>query len=233
MGFIIAGVIALLILIIMLLWIRLSLIYDGDGARISVKVLFFKYTVVGKKKKKPKKSDFKIRKFRRRRKKVIAKYRKKLSKTKKKSSQNAVKKSKSKKKSTPKELVSKLIDIFGLFLKRFPKYLRVDCARLMIGVGGKDAAETAISYGVTVQSVQYIAELLDKITNFEAKNNANISVYPDFTSEKWNVDIDVVMRLRVIHIVKLGIIVLKQYIKHKFKGKKTASKRSAAEEKAA
>ena len=219
MVFIILGALFLLLLLIMLLWVKLSLVYGENGARVAVKILFFKITVIGKKKRKPNKNDFKIKKFRRRRKRALAKYKKQLSKTKKKNSETTVKKQKSTKKSTPKELINKLIDIFGLFLKRFPRFLRIDCARLIIGVGGKDAAAVAVSYGVTVQSVQYLGVLLNEVTNFEAKDSAEISVYPDFAGGKWTADIDIVMRLRVIHIVRLGIAVLKGYIRHKF-GKK-------------
>ena len=226
MGFIIAGAIILLILIIMLSWIKLSLIYDEGGVIIAVKVLFFKITVVGKKKK-HKKSDYKLSKFRRRRKKALRKYRKRLEKQKKKAAKKTEEESKPKKKVSKKETIGKLLDIFAAFLKKFPKYLRVDCARLIIGVGGKDAAETAISYGVTVQSVQYIGTLLNNVTNFEAKKGAQIDVYPEFASGKWTADINIVMRLRVIHIINLGIIVLKQYIKQKLGGKKPTKENNA------
>ena len=222
MGFIIAGTVILLILLIMLLWIRLSLIYNESGTVIAVKVLFFKIAVVGKKKK-HKKSDYKLRKFRRRRNKAIRKYRKRLEKQKKKTAKKPEQQSKPKKKVSKKETVKKLLDIFAVFLKRFPRYLRIDCARLIIGVGGKEAAETAINYGVTVQSVQYIGTLLNNVTNFEAKNTDKINVYPDFASGKWTADINIVMRLRVIHIIKLGIAVLSQYIKQKLGIKKTTN----------
>ena len=233
MVFIILCAVFLLLLFIMLLWIRLSLVYNEDGAKVAVKILFFKLTVVGKKKRRPDKKDFKVRRFRRRRKKALAKYRKKLSKTKKKTAEKTEAAKKPKKKSSPKELISKIIDIFGLFLKRFPKYLRIDCARLIVGVGGKDAASVAISYGVTVQSVQYVATLLNSVTNFKAKDDAQISVYPDFVTEKWTADINIVMRLRVIHIVKLGFAVLRGYLRHKLGGKKQTKNKSADTQKAA
>lgn len=234
MGFIIAGaVILLLLLIIMLLWVKLSLVYGEDGGRITVKLLFFKITLLGKKDKKIKKWDFKSRRFKRRRKKAILKYQKKLAKRKKKTAVKSEEKSAVKKKTSKKETIGKLLDIFGVFLKRFPRYLRIDCAKLIIGVGGSDAAAVAVNYGVTVQSVQYIATMLSGVTNFKARNDARISVYPDFAGGKWAADIDIVMRLRIIHIIKLGVIVLKQYLKQKLSGKKTSGKVSRDEKRAA
>ena len=233
MGFIIAGAVIILLLLIMLLWVKLSLVYGESGGRITVKILFFKISLLGKKDKKIKKSDFKTRKFKRRRKKAILKHRKKLAKRKKKTAAKSEEKSAVKKKASKKETIKKLLDIFGVFLKRFPRYLRVDCARLIIGVGGSESAAVAVNYGVTVQSVQYIATLLDGITNFKARNDARISVYPDFVNGKWNADISIVMRLRIIHIIKLGIIVLKQYFRQKLGGKKTDKKGSSGEKRVA
>ncbi len=234
MGFIIAGgVILLLLLIIMLLWVKLSLVYGDDGGRITVKILFFKISLIGKKDKKIKKSDFKTRKFKRRRKKAILKYQKKLAKRKKKTDKKTEGTSAVKKKTSKKEMIGKILDIFSVFLKRFPRYLRVDCARLVIGVGGSDAAKVAVNYGAVVQSVQYIATLLNGVTNFKARNDARISVYPDFVNEKWAADISIVMRLRIIHILKLAVIALKQYLKQKLGGKKTVKKDRAGEKRAA
>ncbi len=226
MGFIIAGAIIILLLLILLLWVKLSLVYDDSGGRITVKFLFFKISLLGKKDKKIKKSDFKTRRFKRRRKKAILKYQKRLAKRKKKTGKNTEETLTVKKKTSKRETVNKILDIFKVFLKRFPRYLRIDCARLVIGVGGADAASVAVSYGVTVQSVQYVATLLNEVTNFKARNDAQVSVYPDFAEGKWTADINIVMRLRVIHIVKLGIILLKHYLKQRLGGKKTEKKTS-------
>ena len=219
MGLIITVAVLMLIFLLMLLWVRLSIIFDGDGGRVTVRILFFKITLFGKEKKRINKNDFKIKKFNRRRKKAIRKYQRLLEKRKKKAAKKTVKESKPVKKVSKRETVNKLIDIFAVFLKKFPEYLRIDCVRLIVGVGGADAARVAINYGVTVQSVQYVGSLLNEVTNFKAADNDKISVYPDFTDGKWSADINIVMRLRVIHIIKLGIILLKQYLTQKTKKK--------------
>lgn len=236
MGYIILGCILLLLLFILLLWIRLSIAYDGENANITVKLLFFKYCISGKKKKTPNKNKFKIKKFRKKTEKTLKKYRKKLEKEKQRAAEGAKKKrsgkNKTPEKSSPNEIINKLVYIFGGFLKRFPKYLRIDCLRLIIGVGGEDAAKAAVNYGVTVQSVQYVVTLLNGVTHFKAEDGGNISVYPDFALGKWSADIKLVFRLRVIHILKLGISVLTRYIKYKLKGKSSV-KKSAPKEKTA
>lgn len=231
MGFMIAGGIIALILLILLLWIRLSIVCGDEGEDLTVQILFFKIRIFGKEKKKPKKSKFKIRKFRKRTEKVLKKYRKSLKKSKKEPKKSS--KAKSDKSRNIGDTVNKLISIFGDLLRKFPKYLRIDCLRLIIGVGGEDAASVAVNYGVTVQSVQYLATLLNGVTHFKAENGANISVYPEFASGKWSADIRLVFRLRIIHILKLGFILLKQYIKYKLKGKNEVKNKSPREDKAA
>lgn len=233
MGFIIAGCVIALILLILLLRIRLSLSYRDGDAGITVKILFLRFHIVGKEKKKPKKSDFKIKKFRRRTKKVLAKYRRKrLEKLKKAANKNKEPETRSEK-ASPAELVDKAIYIFGDVIKSFPRYLSIDCLTLVVGVGGEDAASVAVNYGVTVQSVQYLATLLNGVTNFKAKKDARVSVYPEFASGKWTADISFVFGLRVIHILKLGFILLKRYIKYKLKGKNEVKNKSPREDKAA
>lgn len=219
MGYIIAGAVLLFILLLMLTWIRLSIIYDESGGRVAVRILFIKLTLFGKKEKAINKNDFKIKKFRKRRKKAIRKYRRLLEKRKKKAAKKTVKESKPVKKVSKRETVNKLIDIFAVFLKKFPEYLRIDCVRLIVGVGGADAAKVAINYGVTVQSVQYVGSLLNEVTSFKAADSDKVSVYPDFTDGKWTADINIVMRLRVIHVINLGLIVLRQYLRQKTKKK--------------
>ena len=61
MGLIIAGAVILLLILITLLWVKLSLVYDDGGAGVSVKILFFKITLLGKKEKRLRKRDFKIK----------------------------------------------------------------------------------------------------------------------------------------------------------------------------
>ena len=219
MGLIIAAAVLIVIFLLLLLWVRLSIICDEHGGRVTVRILLLKFTLFGKEKKRVNKNDFKIKKFRRRRIKAIKKYRKLLRKQKKKAGKKTVVKEKTVKKTSKRETVNKLIEIFAVFLKKFPSYLRIDCVRLIVGVGGGDAARVAVNYGVTVQSVQYVGALLNEVTSFKAADSDKISVYPDFTDGKWSADINIVMRLRVIHIISLGIILLKEYLRQKTKKK--------------
>ncbi len=235
MVFIIIGILILFFILLLLLWVRLSLVYDLEGADVTVKFLFMKFKIIRKEKKKIKKGDFKIKKFRKRQKKILAKYRKKSIKRNKKEEgkKSTENHKKGPKKRNHKDLIKKIINFSGVILKKFSRYLNIDCLRLIIGVGGNDAADIAVNYGVAVQSVQYTATLLNKITNINEKEGAEISVYPDFAEGKWSADICIIMRLRIIHILKLGIIALKQYLKYKTIRKKTGINETPAEKKVA
>ena len=211
---IVFAVISVLIVFLLLSWLKLTVSYNQkEGISLNAGVLFLNYDLIGDEKKAIKKKDYRINKFRRKSDKKIKKYRKKADK--KSRTDKSVKKKTSFITKSPKELVEAIRDIFETFFKRFPGYLRIDCARLKISVGGEDAHKTAIHYGMTIQSVQYLVTSLERVTNVRCVKNTEISVSPDFVTGKWTADVKFVFKLRVIHVIKLGIGVIIGYFRHK------------------
>lgn len=115
-------------------------------------------------------------------------------------------------KNHPKRSISDWINIgvgvLAVFFEKFTRHFHIKVARLKVNVATGDAASTAIMYGVVVQSVAYVIELLQRITNVDGLEKADISVNADYLSEKTSLDLCFVFSLRVWHLfdILFGII---------------------------
>ena len=223
---IVLAVIAAALFLLGMIKISFRIAY-ADEVTASVKVLFVKLRLLPKKKKRIKLRDFGVKRFRRRLKKRLKASEKKALKKQRKAEKKKAKKEKEeqkireknggelppKKKKSLSEILDLVKRLLRAFISRFPKYLRTDTARLVIGVASDDAAKTAITYGVTVQSVQYLVTLMREHTDFRVNKNAVVSVYPDFLSEKWTADIDLTFSIRMWQVLAVGIEVIMAYLK--------------------
>ncbi len=215
---IIIACILLALLGLMLMRIRVQLTFADGKINAYLRVLFLKIKLYSDKKSKIKKSDYKIKKFRRRRDKVLKKYRIK------KASKKPIKKGTQRKQRSPLALINSLKIILGDSLRLFGKYHRIEKFKVKITVGGADAAKTAINYGYVISSLQFLVTFLEGFGNLDKTKNKSASVVPDFGDGKWGADVDIIEAVRVIHILKIGFAALKGYLKSKNvnKPKKTA-----------
>lgn len=147
----------------------------------------------------------------------LKKAKKKKSKAEAKKKKNAAKKAETKeqkkaRKAIPKRSISDWINIavgvLAIFFEKFTRHFHIKVARLKVNVATGDAASTAIMYGATVQAVAYVIELLQRITNVDGLEKADISVNADYLSEKTSLDLCFVFSLRVWHLfdILFGII---------------------------
>lgn len=191
----------------------------NDGLKVSVKILCFNIQLAPKKKKEAVKiKDYTFDKHQKRLRANYSSYVKKQKKKEEKKAKKAEEKAKKaeKKKADKANNVNKppqrtVLDwvniaraVIGALFSKFSKRLHVKVARLKIKVATGDAASTAILYGAIVQSVAYIIEILQSVTNVDGLKNADISVEPDFLAEKTSMDLCFVFSLRIRHV--LGIL---------------------------
>jgi len=217
MGLIVLAIIAILIALILLMRFRLLLSYSGEALKVYVKVLFLRFEIVGSKREKLKKSDFRIRKFRRRRDKVLKKYRIKSAPKK------DILKTANKKKTSPIALIKDLKDIIIETLRLSGRHVKIDKFKLKVNVGGMDAANVAINYGYVIQATQYLVTFLEHITNLDKTKRKSAEVKADFKDEKWSANVDIVLSLRVIHALKIAVKAFMGYLKYKRKKKPQAA----------
>lgn len=207
--YIVSGI-AVLLLLLALMKISLRVTVDNE---ISVKLFIglIPLTLVSQKEKPLKLSDFEIKRFRKKRLKEEEKpKRKKLKQAKK------AKKTEGKAEKEKKSFDEILAFVSGLYefvisdtLEKFGRYLSVKVKRLVITVGGDDAAKTALTYGALSQTVAYFLELINQAKKVRIGNPVGVSC--DFTAQKPSADIKTVFSLRVWQIVSVGLIGLNRY----------------------
>lgn len=107
-------------------------------------------------------------------------------------------------------LVKKILDRLDTYTGRI--YTKI--SYLKVVVGGKDAAGTAVTYGVVSQSVSYLIELLDCKTKLKTPNAEKLSVVCDYTADGVTFGLDLTIKIRIIDALKTAVDVLMIKFKH-------------------
>ena len=192
---------------------------------LAVKVLCFTFRISPGKEPKPINiKDFTPEKHRKRLRKNYQSYLKKQEQKAQKAAEKAAKKEKKKaEKNAPKPPKRSILDwldiatsVLKVLFERFAKHLHIKVARLRINVATGDAASTAIMYGIVIQSVAYIIEILNSITNLDGLKRADIAVNADYLSESTTFDLKFVFSLRVRHVFSIVFGVIGRAIKKFF-----------------
>jgi hypothetical protein len=99
------------------------------------------------------------------------------------------------------DLIPLVCRVLKLFFSRFFGKLHIKVAKLHIRVGASDAMQAAVIYGVVNQSVQYLVELLRKISHVDGLKKADIRVEPDFLSEKIEFEFNMTFRVSLGNVL--------------------------------
>lgn len=215
---IVIGAILLLLAGLLALKATVKIEYKDD-VKLTVRVLFFNIPILPKKEKTINPDDYSPKKFRKmmekKRKKEIRAWEKKQKKKKLKAQKKQQKKlarqkekeerrtggsAKKHKKLSLTEALELIRTLLSTLTSRFSHHLRIELTRINITVATDDAAKTGILYGVVSQSVAYILEILDRVTNVKYAEDAQVSVDADFCSDKIRADVCIAVSLRVYHV---------------------------------
>ena len=211
--------------------------------KVTIKLLCFNIQVAPAKEKKPVKiKDYTFDKHQKRLRSNYSTYLKKQQKKEEKKAKKAEAKAKKAEKkkndkanNTPKSPQRTVLDwvniagaVIGALFSKFSKRLHIKVARLKVKVATGDAASTAILYGAVVQSVAYIIELLQSVTNVDGLKSAEISVEPDYLSEKTSMDLCFIFSLRIRHVFGILFGTLGRAIKKFFETAPPKSEQSAS-----
>ena len=197
--FIVLGLVLLTVLLLSLRY-GVELTYTEDGGfRARFKLLFFRYTIYPRKKKK-----VRIRKFSR------EKYEKRLEKErlKKEAHEASHKAPKSKKKKRKHSFLGIVRFSIYLLKKIPPKFFRmigIDIAHLHISVASDDAAKTAVRYGYVSQTVAYLLALLSARTRLSRRSHRRTHVTADFLGTSMKANARVTVSIRPIRLIPFGI----------------------------
>ena len=220
---ILLGILGFFVLLF-LLPISIRIGYDGE-VTLAAGLPGLYFPILPKKPKKVNPNDFTLKKYR----KLLAKDRlakerkkqKELEKSRKKKADSQIKKQEKSKKLPPEEpseepsVIRLLLPSVGGVLDTFAGKLRIKVLRMNITVGGSDAAQTGMMYGVISQGVAYLMELITQKTKFRRARHTYISVVPDFLLAKTTADITIIFRLRMVDLFSTGIAFLIRFLKQK------------------
>ena len=117
--------------------------------------------------------------------------------------------------SSPVKIVWKIREAVLSLISKCMGELHFRFARLNIEVGCSDAAKTALAYGAVVQSVAYLMEILESISNVEISRFSQINVNSNFISQKSRAEGKITLYLRVFSAFKILIHLLKTYFTYK------------------
>ena len=193
----------------------------SDEFGLTIRVLGIPIRILPKKPKTYKISDYTLKKIRKREKKQAKKDAKKREAAKKKAAEKARKKAekkeadakltKAEKKAIKREKRAKrpkltefiplVARVAKLFFSKFFGKIHIKMARLHITVGGKDAANIALMYGVLYPSMEALLSTLSKICHVKDLKKADIQLLPDFTSDKIVFDCDITFRVSLGNLV--------------------------------
>ena len=204
-------VIILAVLIIALLSLNFKLYLKFDGTtHIRAGIGPVVFTLLPQKKKKIRLRDYTYERY----KKNLEKKRK-AEELKKKADEAAKDKTE-----TPEEKLFTLSSLLSFAAEQFPKAvskLKIGVKKLIVKVGGNDAAKIALDYGKLEAAVSLLMELLDNKTRLSKIKEGTVLVYADFLAEKTTVELDISVKISGFSIVGLALSSLVWLIKSKFK----------------
>ena len=111
------------------------------------------------------------------------------------------------------ETVGLITDIVKAFCSKFFGHVRVKLTRFIIRVATDDPAKTAISYGVVVQAVSYLVEILRRNTDYKPGKSGALDVSADFTILKSRADIDITLSVSLWGVIRSGLHAAFAYLK--------------------
>lgn len=211
---IIIGAVLLPITLILLLRVNITIIYNTE-LRVMLRVLFYKKQLYPKLKKRVKPSDFTYKKILSKRRRAERKAAKKFAKKVKKAASKEGKEKEGLAFSDVPTLLDTIRQISGVLLRTFFRHIKIRIIKINIAVACSDAAQTAIAYGAAAQSLAYLLEFFDNIAKVKYESNSEVNVVPDFLSEHFSADIEIVFTLRVIHLLDISIKTAYNYLKGK------------------
>ena len=214
------------LIILFLLPISIRIGYR-DETTLSAGLPGIYFPILPKKKKKINLKRFTAKKYRQMRLKdwqaKEEKKRKELEKKRRKKASSATKKEDKAKKLPPEEptnepsVISLILPVVGGVLDIFAGRLRIKIVRMDITVGGSDAAQIGMMYGIISQGTAYLMELIAQKTRFSRARKTMIRVSADFLLAKTRADVEIIFRLRLWDLLATGIHFLIRFLKEKAK----------------
>ena len=121
-----------------------------------------------------------------------------------------------------KENLDVILALLKKLYERTHGKVKIRVRRMHILVGTDDAAKTAITYGVILQSASYILSFIEQKFTHIAYREGDISIAPDYVSGHMSADIDITASIKIRRAIRLGLAILLAYFKESRAAKQKA-----------
>ena len=112
------------------------------------------------------------------------------------------------------EFLVHITRVLSLAAKESLEKMKIYLKELVVSVGTDDAAKTALSAAAAIQAANGLCALLQHFSNFRW-NNRNLSVSPDFTSEKTRFSIHLDLSMKPIHFIAIFLRAYTRFFERK------------------
>lgn len=106
------------------------------------------------------------------------------------------------------DMITSATDVVGLFFSTFFSHLHIKTSRIKIKVGGPDAAQVALRWYAIYAACDSLIAILDRNSHIHGKKSAEVSIEPDYLSEKIDMDIKVSFSMNLFGILCVLIKVI-------------------------
>lgn len=128
-------------------------------------------------------------------------------------------------KTSPRAVLRLAIHLLRAVSRRFPRCFHLYLRRVVIRVGGDDAAEVALRYGGIRAVLSWFCALLDKMFTVRTSRRSELRVDPDFTAGDDAIDLSLVLSARVGSLLALLIRAAIAYLRRPRDPKQTSGKK--------
>ena len=229
---VVGGVVVLLLLAIFLGSARVRLSIDGE-VRVSVSVFGVRKQLFPRPKPKEKLRDVSrcrpdgvLRKEEKRRRKAAAKAEKKRLKEERKRAKKASAKPSA---PAPAPNLKENIDMIFALLKRAYTLthgkLGIEFRKMHLRVATGDAAQTAILYGVILQTSTYLLQWVESHFNHVRREDGAMTIDPDFLADRPSAEVDLRLSVRLFRAIGIGIGMFRTYLSERRRARRRAAKR--------
>lgn len=95
--------------------------------------------------------------------------------------------------------------ILSRIYNRFPNCFTLCIKRFEVVIGGKDAANAAINYGLVSQSTAYVLTLIETIFRVKTSRKSILSITPNFLNEESTIALDLKLTTRLLSLLFLTL----------------------------
>ena len=103
----------------------------------------------------------------------------------------------------------------------------IEFRKMHLFVATKDAAQTAILYGIVLQASSYLLQWVEDHFHHISRKDGDVTVEPDFLSETPSAELDIRLSVRLFRAIGIGLGMFRAYLAERKRARRRAAKRAS------